>query len=800
MLINYLKIAFRNLLKHRFFSLLNITGLALGMASCLTAILILKDQLGYDNFQPDRDRVYRIICQNKDGMKLASVAYPLGDAIDNNFSQAQNTVRLVRSIYAADATTEDKKTLQVNGYFTEPSFFEVFGFTLESGNPGSALAQPNTMVISEDLATRLYPGKNPVGQTLTLNGKGNFQITGIVASPPGKSHLRFDVLASAATLVALDRALPPAEAGEKILDNWSNRYMSYVYVRVNPGTTQRDLNKALDQIAHKRFEANMEDKDVSFFAQSLNNITPAPERLANDTTDGAPWFFMYGIGFIVLLLILFPALNYANLATAQALSRTKEIGIRKTVGAKKADVRKLILTESVLTALIALLLASQFSIPLNHFVARYFPVAMNFEGLKADTFDWAIFILFGAVVGLIAGWLPANRLARMGSLAALKQTTRFVGRSPFRWRSIMLVGQFAVSLIFLVFVVAIWVQMKFMLITDYGFQKENLVTVPLQGNDPAILKNELSQDPHVVGITQSSLFLASSNLQGMPVKLEAGGAYREVHSSLVDPDFMQVMGLKLVAGQDFPRQSGGRQKFLIFNQKAVSAFNWGTPADAVGKTVWLDDTTTAVVCGIAEDFHYRNLESGIDPFALQLQDSKFGTLYLRISPGDPVDAMQSLRSIWKKVDAVHPFEGAFMEENIRQAYNHVTFVGGLMSFFTLLALVLASMGLLGMVTFTVNNKIKEIGIRKVLGASITHLTFQLSRQFLILLGFALIVALPVSYILVSNFLNVFVYHITLGFLILGGSSVLMILLALITIGIQTLRAALANPVETLMHE
>lgn len=647
----------------------------------------------------------------------------------------------------------------------------------------------------------MFEGRDPVGQTLELGGKGTYQVTGVVAPPPGKSHLRFDVLASAATLASLDQALPTSEAGEKILDNWANRYMSYVYVLVKPATTEKDLKLALDQIAVTRSQTDLEDRNVVFYPQRLAHITPAPEQLANDTTDGAPWFFMYGIGFFVLLLTLFPALNYANLTTARALSRVKEIGIRKTVGAKKADVRKLILTESVLTALIALAIASQLSIPLNHFVVRYFPVSIDAAGLQIDGFDWAIFIVFGLLVGLIAGWLPANRMAKMESLSALKHSTRILGRSPFRWKSVMLAGQFALSLIFLVFVTTIWMQMKYMLITDYGFQRENLVTVSLQGNDPAILKNEFRQDPHVVGITQSSLFLASSNLQGMPVKLEPGGEYQEVHSTLVDADFNNVMGLKLVAGQDFPSNyTGGDQTFLIFNQTAVTAFHWGTPAEAVGKTVWLDDTTTAVVRGIVEDFHYRNLESGIDPFALQLKDTKFGTLYLRMAPGDPVIAMQALQSIWKKVDRVHTFDGTYMEENIRRAYQSVTFVGGLMSFFTLLALVLACMGLLGMVTFSVNNKIREIGIRKVLGASITQLTIQLSRQFMVLLGLALIIALPLSYMLVSKFLNVFVYHISIGFLILGGSAFMMIILGIATIGVQTIRAARANPVDTLTQE
>ncbi|MCB0658692.1 MAG: FtsX-like permease family protein, partial [Saprospiraceae bacterium] len=616
------------------------------------------------------------------------------------------------------------------------------------------------------------------------------------------SHLRFDVLASTATLAALDRALPPGQEGEKILDNWPNRYMSYVYVLLKDGAAKQDLDQALNQMAGRRKQAGGEDKDVQYYAQSLRRITPAAQRMANDTTDGAPWFFMYGIGFFVILLTLFPALNYASLATARVLSRAREVGIRKTVGARKSDVRNLVLTESLLTAFLALLVATQLSIPLNHFIATYFPVNVDFNGFVTDRTEWFIFLAFGLLVGVLAGWLPANRLAKMESLQALKNATPGNrDKSPWSWRSMMLVGQFALTLIFLVFVATIWSQMKYMVRTDYGFQQENLVTIPLFGNDPGILKSELEKAGGVVGVTQSSLFLASNDLQGMPVKLLPGEDYRDLHSTLVDHNFIQVMGLTLLAGQDFPLQNtGGSQPLLIVNRKAVSDFRWGTPAEAVGRSVWLDDTTTAVVTGVVEDFHYRNLENGIGPFALQLKDTRFGTLYVRLAPGDPVAAMQSLRSIWKKIDEVHPFEGHFMDENIRKAYGQVTFVGGLVSFFALLALILACMGLLGMVTYTMHSKVKEIGIRKVLGATSAQITMGLSRRFLLMLGLAILIALPLSYVISSQFLQVFVYRISVGPVILGGSTLMLLLIGLITIGLQTARAALMNPVETLKNE
>ncbi len=802
MLKNDIKIAFRNLRAHKFFSLLNIAGLALGMSACLTVILIIRDQLSYDLFHPDSERVFRINCRQADGMKLASVPAPLAATLVQDFSIAESGVALVRSIQNVDAATSGNLTLPLSGFYTGPDFFNIFGFQLESGNAATALSEPNTIVLSKTMAERFFGQTNPVGASLVLKNKGTYRVTGVVAQPKGKSHLKFDCLASIGSLAAMEQSYPPAEAAEKTIDNWENRYMSYVYVRLNPGKTETDLSNALAIVTAARQKAGKSDSEVHFFAQNLGNISPRPERLANDIGGGAPWFFIWGLGAFVLVLIVFPCLNYANLAVARALERTREVGVRKAIGARISDVKNLVLTESVLTSLLALAVACALHLPLLHFVKTYFPAAENFADLGAKGLDWIIFIVFGIAVGLLAGWLPARRMAKMQPSAALRGSTGEQGRpSRFGWRTMMLVGQFAVSLVILIFVTTLWSQMQYMTLSDYGFQQENMLTVRLQGNKADIVAAEMRQDPHVAGVCASSVMIASSNLQGIALKIERSGESLDTHSASVDENYIPVMGLELIAGENFPKNNPARQEqFLILNEKALTRFQFGSAEAAVGQTLWMQDSIPLVIRGVVRDFHYRILEHGIEPFALRYAPMEYGLLHVRLAAGDPVAAMASLESVWKKLDIVHPFEAEFMDDSIQNAYSHVTFVGGLVSFFALLSLSLACMGLLGSVTQSVASKVKEIGIRKVVGATTAQVTLLLSRRFFVLLAIAVTIALPVGYWISNLFLTLFVYRINVGGLILGGSALVLLALGLLTVGVQAGRAALANPVKSLRSE
>lgn len=813
MIQNDIKIALRNLRAHKFFTLLNVTGLALGMSACLTVILIIRDQLSFDHFHPNPERTYRILSQaytaDEGGRgKAATTPCPLGETLANDFSVVEKDVRLMRGLFGNDATTASNLTLPVSGYFTEPSFFEVFGFSLETGNVATALAEPNTIVLAKKTAERFFGQQDPMGQTLAIKGWGTFRVTGVAMPAPGKTHLGFEVLASLSSLAAVEQGYKPEDAENKVLNNWQNRWMTYNYVVLRPGKTKAELENALEVVSENRVKAGDLGEKVQYFAQNIEKVTPAAEILVNEAGFGLPWFFIWGLTAFVILLIVFPCLNYANLAVARALARAKEVGIRKVVGARNSDVKRLFLVEAVITALFALCFAWVLHLGLNNFIETKILAdikgseAMNF---RADATTWCIFILFGIAVGLFAGWLPARRLAKMRPATALRgeMSGQNGQKLRFGWRTAMTVGQFAVSLIFMIVVATLWSQLRFMTLADYGFQKENLLTFDLNGNNAQTLAAEIQQDHRVTGVTAASILIAGNSLQGGDIQRERGGEKSGFNYVFTDEKYVPVMGLKLVAGENFPQNPNPdqeREQFILLNEKAVAHFELGTPAEAVGKTLWLNDSTPVTVRGVLHDFNFRPLKTAVEPFALRYVPKSLGVLHVRLAPGDPGTAIAAIGSIWKKIDAVHPFDATFMEEKMRNSYRDIELLGGLIGFFALLGLSLACLGLLGMVTYTVGTKVKEIGVRKVVGASVAQVVLLLSRKFLILLGIAVLIALPAGYFLSNMILGNFAYRISAGFLIFGGCAGLLLVFGLLAVGVQTIRAALANPVKSLRSE
>ncbi len=810
---NDIKIAIRNLRANKFFTALNVVGLALGMSACLSVILIIRDQLSYEKFHPATERTYRVLSQahtlDEGGRgKFATTPYPLGETLQRDFSGVENAVRLVRGLNNQDATTSTNLTLQLDGYFTEPSFFQVFGFQLESGNPATVLTEPNSIVLDKKAATRLFGNQDPMGQVLTLKGWGAFRVTGIALPPPGKSHIGFDCLASVSTLIAKEQSYSPDEAENKVLDNWGNRYMSLNYIVLQPEKTKADLEDALSVVSEKYTQPDARGEKLHLFAQNLDNITPMPEMLHNEIGFGVPWFFIWGLGVFVAMLILFPCLNYANLAIARAWVRAKEVGVRKVMGAGNRDVTRLFLVEAVLTALFALCLAWVLHHGINHFIETRILSEFKMRGsapisLHADAVSWAAFVLFGLAVGLFAGWLPARRMAKTRPATAMRgELSEQRGMAVrFGWRKLMTVGQFTVSLIFMIVVATLWSQLQFLAVVDYGFQKENLVTFELKGNDAATLAAEIAQDHRVSGVAAASILIAGNSLQGGEIQRERGGEKIPIHQIAADLQYIPVMGLQLVTGKNFPPDANpNREQYILLNEKAVEHFGLGAPSQALGQTLWLNDSLPVTVQGVLHDFNYRPLKDQIKPFALRFVPQQSNIMHVRLHPGDPGPALAALESIWRKVDAVHPFEPSFMEEKMRNAYRDIELLSGLLAFFAMLGLSLACLGLLGMVTYATSTKVKEIGIRKVLGASVAEVMLLLSRHFLLLLAIAIAIALPLGYLLSKQILNMFAAQVATSWLVLVGCSAVLLALGLSTIGIQSLKAALANPVKSLRSQ
>ena len=809
MILNDVKVAFRNMRKFRFFSALNIIGLALSMSVSLIIITVIRNQYGYDQFHPAPERTFRVITEalRKEGgtEKYASSPFPVGTAIARDFAVAEEVVALSFGP-GGDALLDDGRTLPIRSYYADGAFFKVFGFHLEAGNEADALSEPFSIILTKATATRLFGDQDPLNKTLDINGYGKFKVTGVLQKVDRKTHLDFQALTSSSTMVSLEKQQAPEDQESLVRENWTNYYRTYNYVLLNPGKTKTDLETALSEIASTRYKGlALESRDAGyrFLAQNLGNITPADMILSQTMENSMPVFVIWGLIGFVILLTVFPCLNYANLTIARALVRAKEVGIRKVMGARRSELIRQFLTEAVLTALLALALAWFLRIPLLQLLDGIVPDAdANLYNPFLE--DWKTYLMFAGftlVVGLGAGWVPAFYMSRFRPDAALRDLSRLKLFARLNLRKALIVMQFTISMIFLIVVATVWKQLDFAMLTNYGFDKEHIVNIQLGAVDREALAAEIARDHRVVQVSASSHTIGTWEDWSVDVRRNRADAPSPTRNFFIDQHYIANHGLTLIAGSDFPADlNPDRQQFVILNEKALEKFDLGSPKDAIGQTLWLDDTTEVAVLGVLKDFHFRPLTYEIGPLLLLYAPRHFTQLDVRLTPGDPAGALASMEGIWKKFDPIHPMRYAFLDQKMRDCYQEMRNIAGMLGFFALLAISIACLGLLGIVTFSVETRSKEISIRKVIGASVTDLTLLLSRNFLVLLGLAMAIAIPTGYFLANLLLQTFAYRITVGFGIVGGCVLSLLALALAAVGWQTIRAALSNPVEKLRGE
>jgi putative ABC transport system permease protein len=796
---NYLKIALRNLWRHKVFSFINIFGLALSMSVCLLVIFIIKDQLSFDRFHAHLDRIYRLntIAIRKDNSteKYASTAFPLGSTLHNDYTVVEEIVRFNRGLNS-DAVYQ-QTNLPLRGLFTDPSFFKVFGFQLAVGDPATALNEPNSVVLTHETANRFFGKENPLGKVLTVKGIADFKVTGVLKPIREKTHFEFEALGSNASLPALEKA-----GGEiPSLDDWKSIYTCYLYVLLKEGRTKQELEAVLPAIARQKY-ANLtletRDKGYAFYAQPLREITPG-EMLSNNMGNGLPASLLWVVSGLAFIIMLSACFNYANLSIARSLTRAREIGIRKVLGAVRSQVFAQFMSEAVLMALCALILA--------YFLWRavaggLHQVAPELQlTLKEDGVLFLLFLLFSVFTGVLAGLFPSLYLSAFKPVQVLKNLSGIKLFSRLTLRKVLIVFQFTICMVGIMVVTVIYQQTNFAMQANYGFNKENIVNINLQGLPYRNLANEIAEYSQVKKVSAISHSLGTWADRSVDVRKQPEAERIRIRDYAIDQNYLDNLGLQLVVGNNFPANaSDDREQFVILNQKALQVLSLGTPSEALGKTLILDDSTEVAIIGVVKDFNFRPLTYEIGPLALRYQPGKFSQLNVKISGNELVGTLAFLESTWKKFDKVHPFHYRFFEEELQSCYRQFKVMMTVLSFFGILAVTIACLGLLGMATFATETRTKEIGIRKVLGASVSSLVLLLSRNFLYLLLIAIAMALPLGYLLGNVFLEQFAYRINIGSGTLGIGVVLVFGLGLLTIGTQTMRAARSNPVKVLRTE
>jgi putative ABC transport system permease protein len=803
MLKSILTTALRNLSRQRSFSIINLFGLSVGMSLALLIIMIAKDQYTFDNFHNDADRIYRVntMALRTDGGQepYASAPLPLGKAIAEDHTFADKVVR-INGRFGGDATF-GSVNVGLRGIMTEPAFFEVFNFPLEKGNPGTALQDAKGIVLTHSAAEKLFGRQEPLGQTITVGKYGEFHVTGVLQPFISKTHFEFEIIGSMKALPLLEKQGITSAA----LENWTNYYAGYTYFTLKQGRTEDEADRALASISSKYYagiKLETRDKGYRFYTQPLSGITPGP-NLSNQMGNGVPYMVLVFMGVLAAVVMIMACFNYTNLMIAKSLTRAREIGVRKVMGAQRLQVFTQFVGEATVFAMIALVLSYVLLQALKPAFMQL-SLASSFDiNLGEDISLYMYFFAFAIGIGLLAGLLPAGYLSAFKPIKVLKDSGGLKVYSRLTFRKVLIVTQFALSIGFIIVVLVIYNQIDYTLSKSYGINETNTLNVRLQGTDWQKFSNEASKVPGIVRIGGVSHPLGTWEDRSSDYRRNISDEPFVMRDFLVDNNYIDNLELSFISGKNFdPLKEGEIESHVILNEKALTKFGFTEPISATGQTIYTDDSVMLSVIGVVKDFHFRPLSYEIGPIALRYNTKDLSYMSARIVPGQEAAVRAHLEAIWKRLDPVHKFEAKMMEEEIDEAYTRGGFSDFLkiISYVCFLAITLACLGMLGMAMYATQTRIKEIGIRKVMGADAWQVVMVLSRSFLWLIAIAIVVGAPLGYMLGSMFLENYAYRIPISFSLMFSGIFTVVILGMLTIVSQTWKAAGVNPVNSLRYE
>jgi putative ABC transport system permease protein len=794
MIRNYFIIAWRSLIKHKLFSFINIFGLALAMSVGMMVMIRMKDSFSYDRFHPHPAYTYRITSQitnpEKLSWELASTPLPLREVLDSDTLLIKASASLYPGIY--ETLTDGSKDIDVASCFTQSSFFDVFGFTLLHGNARTALQHPYSAVLSKATAEKFFGSNNPVGTMLTLGKLGVFQVTGVLNAVPGKTHINHDVYIAYSTLDKLE-ALGKLPARSK---TWDSFEKAYTFVVLNDHTSRDDLQSRLNNLTQS-INQQSDHGTFTFNTQKLSAITPNWGTLYNDFARAASWGKIITEGIVAFIILLAACFNYTSLSIARSLTRTREIGIRKIAGAKRTQIFFQYIVESIVLALFALVFAAA----ILSCILEYKPFNDGYEFIPEISVDWILivcFIGFALAAGLLAGAMPAWIQSSFKAVKMLRNSMAENIMGGLTLRKILLVFQFSISLVVLIFLTAFYKQFSFMESADQGFARKNIVAIPVQTNERDPFRNEIAR---LAGVQQvgsiSSTFgdhptgYADVRLTQESQQLVKTGYY------FCDAGAIPVSELTIIAGNNFDGGIYRDAQSVILNQKAVQILGFKSIYSAVGETIWIDTLQLRIV-GIVKDFYNQGVAHTISPMILRSNLSN-QQLLVKINPHALLETTQRIEGIWNKIYPGIAFNYTWLDNENAQRYDQSATLS-LLGFLAFMTVTIASLGLLGLVVFTVETRRKEISIRKIIGASVVQIINLLSKGYIKLLVIAGLIAIPVGYLLSSFFLMNFANRISLG-----AGSILMVFAFLLLIGLvmiasQTFRASTQNPVKNLRND
>ena len=796
MLRSYFIIASRSLAKHKFFTVINVLGLAVGMSISLLFIAMVTFVATYDDFHAHGDRIYRIISKtNLRDKEFARTPLPLAERLSHEYPGIEKVIRIDNN--ASGEAEFNNKQIPMEGFFVDADFLNVFSFPMKNGNASSALAKPSNLVITEAGAKRMFGSEEPVGKVIKLEKYGEFEITGLLKNPPKNSHLQFEILVPFQALENFERTQGFVSTEKR----WANLNM-YTYLLMPNGFSEDDLNGLTtfaNKIAKTVYPKEESEFKATFKLQSLDDIAPGPD-LAWEIGPvwDVPSFIFFGV---LTLLILLPAcFNYTNISISRALKRSKEIGLRKVVGGQRQQIFFQFILETVIVTLLALGLSFViFTATRGEFTSMI--VASEFLDLTPKTNTIFYFVGFAILVGLVAGAVPAIYFSKLNPVQALKSKSSSKASTGSFLRKSLVVVQFALSLGFIMAVAITAKQHVATLNYNFGFTKENILDIDLQGVDPNIFRNEFSKLSSIQTISMSSGVMGASMPMGAWIQKPEKKDSVEVMQMAVDANYLANLNLKLVAGKSFPDQPETREQFVIVNETFLKKLGISNAVEALDKSYTFPDAGELRILGVVKDFHYLDLRMPIESFVFRHDQGKFNYANMKIMSTDMQATFSEMERAWKSIAGERKFEARFFDDEIEEAYSIYYSMIKMSGFLGMLAITISCLGLLGMVVYATETRTKEIGVRKVMGASTRTIAVILSKDYVKLMLIAVVIATPLTYLFFDLLLfGSEQYPIGIGALEIVASILLMLILGVSTVLSQTVKAAKANPVDTLRYE
>ncbi|MBT1700940.1 ABC transporter permease [Fulvivirgaceae bacterium PWU4] len=810
MLKNFFKTAGRNILKYKAYSLINFLGLTTGLALALLILAYVRSEVSYDKFHEKADRLYRIKYVAPNGLALASTPPPIAPLMKEFFPGVEEAARMYGrnvSVTRPDAAEAFEET---NVFFADSAIMKLLTFDFVSGNPDRALVDKFTVLITEEMARKYFGDKDPLGEVLLFSGKHSFKVIGVVKNFPENSHIRFNMLVPYENMFDLESD----QAAQALRNNLAINFVishSYTYVLLKPGADPTEVDRNMDAFLKKYAQPNLLVGQV-FTLMPLTDIHLKSTLLVEPTPTNSMTnlFIFVGVGILTLVIA---SINYINLSTAQSFTRIKEIGIRKILGSMKYQLIFQFIAESFLFCLIALLLSFAVfyaALPLLNDLTNK---TLVFTDVVDNSMLMASVILVTGIT-LLAGGYPAYFVTRFNSINALKGEASRTGSQLLR--RALVVFQLAIACMLLSGSLLIVKQLNFLSSRPLGFQKEQTINIPLfsqnlngifRQNDSTFWLRLQSFRDAVETHTGVKGTTLSSNAPGLGAvfrgTIPEGFTQQDnmfIANMSVDYNFLETYGMEMQAGRPFSKEHGtDRAEAFIVNETAVKAWNWETPEKALGKKLVREGKEGRII-GVIKDFNFTSLTTPVSAMVIEMNPNQFNVLSVKFDNENVQPTIDKIEAEWNKMFPEKTFQFTFLDEQLNSQYQNFQNFGTIIQTFAGIAILISCLGVYGLVLFVVQRKVKEIGVRKVLGASVGNILQLIYRDFAWLLVTGFVLAIPASYYLMKQWLENFTYHTSIDAITYVMSFVMVVVIVALTIGYQAVKASLANPVSSLRSE